>query len=477
MAKERVQKILARAGIASRRKAEELIAEGSVTINGKIAQLGDQAEYGKDSIKVGGRLVHSTEPLAYLAFHKPKGVISMFGDPQGRPSLTDYLGSVKYRLFPVGRLDFNSEGLIILTNDGDFAEKIQRKDDVIRVYHVKVNKHPGPDEIARIERGGRVGQRMFKPHSVRLAQEFTKKALVEVAVVGSGAVDLKAFFESRGILVDRVIRVAFGHIRLTGIEPGKFKYLKPTQTTALLEQPELGLRRQEYEQVKTKKLEPRPALHPDQHTGEDMSEHAGRGFDKDSRAPRRKIAPGVAPKKRDPGYMKRSDPRYGVLEERLDRGARAEHQSSRPSERSERSSSRPSGQAERSSSRPSSARAERLSSRPPSRPGSRSSERPDTRSSAGAMNRDSARPMNRDSRSADSRGDRPVRRDSRSPDSRNDRPARRDTRTPRFADSRPEPGSRAAKFSGPGKFGATKFSGEKSRSARPSRPAVKKRDR
>src|SRR6185437_8920946 len=100
MAKERVQKILARAGIASRRKAEELIIEGAVTINGKPAKLGDQAEYGRDSIKVGGKLIHSTEAPAYLAFHKPKGVISMFGDPQGRPSLADYLSQVKYRLFP-----------------------------------------------------------------------------------------------------------------------------------------------------------------------------------------------------------------------------------------------------------------------------------------------------------------------------------------------------------------------------------------
>src|ERR1700745_950301 len=104
MAKERVQKILARAGIASRRKAEELIVEGLVTINGKIAKLGDQAEYGKDAIKVSGKLLHSTEALAYVLFNKPKGVISMMGDPQGRTSLKEYLGQAKYRPFPGGKL-------------------------------------------------------------------------------------------------------------------------------------------------------------------------------------------------------------------------------------------------------------------------------------------------------------------------------------------------------------------------------------
>src|ERR1700735_429375 len=113
MAKERVQKILARAGLASRRKAEELIIEGVVTINGKIAVLGDQAEWGEDSIKVRGKLLHSTEAPIYLSFYKPKGVISMFGDPEGRPSLEGYLGSIHKRLFPVGRLDFNSEGLLL----------------------------------------------------------------------------------------------------------------------------------------------------------------------------------------------------------------------------------------------------------------------------------------------------------------------------------------------------------------------------
>jgi 23S rRNA pseudouridine2605 synthase len=256
MAKERVQKILAKAGIASRRKAEELISDGMVTINGRVAQLGDQAEYGKDAIKVGGNLLHTKEALAYLVFHKPKGLISMMGDPQGRPSLSDYLTQVKYRLFPVGRLDFNSEGIIVLTNDGDFAEKVQKHAEIIRVYHVKIGKHPSPEDIERLGRGGKIGDKMFKPHSVTLAQEFTKKSMIEVTIMGGGAVDLKTYFESKGFQIERIIRVAFGHLRLGTLEPGRYRFLKGPQAYALLEQPELGMKRQEFEAEKAERKKP-----------------------------------------------------------------------------------------------------------------------------------------------------------------------------------------------------------------------------
>ena len=244
MAKERVQKILARAGIASRRKAEELIVEGVVTINGKVAILGEQAEWGVDAIKVRGKLLHSKEAPIYLSFYKPKGVISMFGDPEGRPSLQDYMGGIKQRLFPVGRLDFNSEGVLLLTNDGDFAEKIQKRDDIIRVYQVKVKGHPDAEMLKRLERPAKIDHKMVKPESVKLSQTYAKKAQVEVIIVGAGAIDLKQFFEFKGFLVERITRNAFGHIRLSGMKPGEFRFLKDTQAKALLEQPELGMKRQ-----------------------------------------------------------------------------------------------------------------------------------------------------------------------------------------------------------------------------------------
>jgi 23S rRNA pseudouridine2605 synthase len=243
MSSERVQKILAQAGIASRRQAEELIRDGLVTINGRVAKLGDKAEWGSDAIKVKGKLLRQVESPVYLAFNKPRAVISMLGDPEGRPSLTDFLKKVKSRVFPVGRLDFNSEGLILLTNDGDLAEKIQKRDDIPRVYWVKIKGHPDAEMISRLERGARLGERkrLVKPHSVRVKESLSSKAVIEVVMLGAGAFDIKALFEARGFLVDRITRTAIGQITLRGLPAGHFRYLKLSQVQALLDQPELAL--------------------------------------------------------------------------------------------------------------------------------------------------------------------------------------------------------------------------------------------
>lgn len=242
MPKERVQKILARAGLASRRKAEEWITEGLVTINGQVAKLGDQAELGKDAIKVKGKLLHTTEAPVYIAFHKPKGVISMMEDPEGRPTLKHFLDKVRIRLFPIGRLDFNSEGLILLTNDGEFAQKLQTRADIPRVYHVKIKGHPDEQILAKLQQGVRVEGRVIRPHSVRLEKELEKKSRIEVVVMGSGAVDLKTLFDRKGLLVEKMVRTAIGHLTLRGLSPGHFRYLRKSQVEALLKQPELGLR-------------------------------------------------------------------------------------------------------------------------------------------------------------------------------------------------------------------------------------------
>ncbi len=234
MPTERVQKILARVGIASRRQAEQLISLGQVTVNGRPARLGDRAELGRDAIKVNGKLLRNAETKVYLAFHKPKGVISMLVDPEGRATLADFLGKVRARVFPIGRLDFNSEGLIILTNDGDFAEKVQRRADLPRVYHVKVRGHPTPEMLARLSRGTRQGRRLIRPHSVQLSQELASKSRIEIVLMGAGAMDLKTLFEHKGFLVERMVRTAIGSITLSGILPGHFRLLKKSQIDGLL---------------------------------------------------------------------------------------------------------------------------------------------------------------------------------------------------------------------------------------------------
>ena len=264
MATERVQKILAQAGIASRRKAEELIIEGLVTINGKLAKLGDKAEWGKDAIKVKGKLLHQTAVPLYIAFHKPKGVISMLTDPENRPTLANYLHSVKERVFPIGRLDFNSEGLLLLTNDGALAEKIQKNENLLRVYSVKVKGFLTEEMLDRLKHGAKIGgefkKRFVKPHTVRMVQELTSKAVVEISILGGSAFDIKGFFEAKGFLVEKITRTAIGHLSLQEMPPGKFRYLTASQVNALLDQPELGHRRLEHRAQKAKPVIPRKTL-------------------------------------------------------------------------------------------------------------------------------------------------------------------------------------------------------------------------
>src|SRR5512140_2411522 len=141
MAEERLQKILAHAGIASRRKAEEMILEGRVTVNGEIvSELGSKADIDHDHIKVDGKVLRVPTNLSYIALNKPKNCVTTVEDPEGRPTVMDYLKGVKERVYPVGRLDFASEGLPLLTNDGDFAYRITAASShVAKMYLVKVN--------------------------------------------------------------------------------------------------------------------------------------------------------------------------------------------------------------------------------------------------------------------------------------------------------------------------------------------------
>ncbi len=247
MSSQRLQKILAQAGIASRRKAEEMISLGMVTVNGQIAKLGDKATWGQDAIKVNGKLLTAKQAHVYLAFYKPKAVISAMEDPEGRPAMGPYLNKVQERVFSIGRLDFNSEGLLLLTNDGDLAEKVQKSEKIPRVYLVKVKGHPDAEMLSRLERGGKVGERYFRPQTVRKFEEYAQKALVQIVAVGNAAIDIKAYVESKGFLVEKITRQAIGHITLHGLEPGHYRFLQKSQLEALVEQPELGQRRLEQE--------------------------------------------------------------------------------------------------------------------------------------------------------------------------------------------------------------------------------------
>ncbi len=231
---ERIQKILAQAGLASRRKAEQLISLGEVTVNGKIAKLGDKAIYGKDAIKVGGKLLTRVESPVYIVFYKPRGVISMLSDPQGRPTLAGYLGKVKARVFPVGRLDFNTEGLLLLTNDGDFNQKILQNDHLTKVYHIKVQGHPTPEQLRPLTQERRINGKIIHIQSAEVIQEFSQKSLLEIELGGSSAVDIKTFLTRKGFIIEKMVRVSLGDLHIDDLKPGEFKYLRAPQVKALL---------------------------------------------------------------------------------------------------------------------------------------------------------------------------------------------------------------------------------------------------
>src|SRR5215470_8282612 len=151
---ERLQKILAHAGVASRRHAEAMITDGRVSVNGHIiTELGSKADPAEDVIKVDGKKLRSSRRRVYILLNKPKNVMSTSSDPEGRPTVIEYLkGKVAERVYPVGRLDFGSEGLIILTNDGEFTKFMTKAGVIAKVYHAKVSGTPAERDLDRLRR-------------------------------------------------------------------------------------------------------------------------------------------------------------------------------------------------------------------------------------------------------------------------------------------------------------------------------------
>ena len=172
MPEERLQKILSRAGVASRRQAEQLMAEGRVTVNGKVVtELGAKADAGRDHIKVDGHRLRPPRQSIYLAFHKPRGCVTTLRDPQGRPTVMEFLHGVKARVYPVGRLDYASEGLLLFTNDGDFANLLTAASShVPKTYLVKVNGLLSSEQEQQFRRGIPLEGRRTAPAGLRLVR-------------------------------------------------------------------------------------------------------------------------------------------------------------------------------------------------------------------------------------------------------------------------------------------------------------------
>ncbi len=233
---ERIQRIIARAGITSRRKAEILMTEGRVTVNGLVVtELGSKADASSDTVCVDGNPVRPDAERRYFALHKPKGCVTTTSDPQGRPTVMDLFdrGSRK-GLFPVGRLDYNTEGLLLITDDGDFTQRITAaKHEVPKVYHVKVSGCPTPEAVQRLRDGIRLDGWLARPQSVRLLR-LARNPWYEVTLVGGRNRQIHRMFQRIGHLVEKIRRVSIGRLTLRGLEPRQVRALTGREVKDLL---------------------------------------------------------------------------------------------------------------------------------------------------------------------------------------------------------------------------------------------------
>jgi 23S rRNA pseudouridine2605 synthase len=234
---ERLQKILAGAGLASRREAERWMVEGRVAVNGTIVRkLGTQADPQKDSIKVDGKRIKPTAAPLYFALHKPPGMITTISDPQRRPDLTPLLARLgaKQRVFPVGRLDYNSAGLLLLTNDGELAQRLSHpRFGVKKLYRVKLSACPTEKDILMLRKGIRLDDGMTAPAHMRVVDKLKKNAWVEIELHEGRKREVRRMFEVLGYFVEKLIRIRVGSVSLGALPPGELRPLTPSEIKSL----------------------------------------------------------------------------------------------------------------------------------------------------------------------------------------------------------------------------------------------------
>ncbi|MGH9547313.1 MAG: pseudouridine synthase [Terriglobales bacterium] len=238
MPAQRLQKIIAAAGIASRRKAEQLIAGGLVSLNGQVVtEPGTKADPERDHIRVNGKLLRGAQKNVYLLMNKPKGYITAVTDPERRPTVMDLLRGVGVRVYPVGRLDYASEGLLLLSNDGELTAALMKASShVPKTYMVKVAGTPSVEGLAKLRSGvyiqGKGGRRQkTAPAKIKPIRE-ADNPWYEVTLIEGKNRQIRRMFETVGHHVEKIKRVRYGPLQLD-VPPGKFRHLTAQEVTKL----------------------------------------------------------------------------------------------------------------------------------------------------------------------------------------------------------------------------------------------------
>ena len=228
---ERLQKVLARAGIASRRRAEELIRLGKVRVDGKVVtEMGIKVDPEYQKIECDGVPVISEERKVYILLHKPAGYLSTVDDPQGRPIVTDLLVGVNERVYPVGRLDFDTEGALLLTNDGELAQKVLHPShEVNKTYVAEIKGNPGEKVLAALSRGIILEGRKTWPAALEIIEAGPRSSKVKITIHEGRKRQVRKMFEAIGHPVVKLKRVAYGKLELGNLDAGKYRFLSKSE--------------------------------------------------------------------------------------------------------------------------------------------------------------------------------------------------------------------------------------------------------
>lgn len=235
--KVRVQKVLSECGFCSRRKAEELVAEGRVKINGRKAEIGIKINPKKDLVTVDGERVNikPDKGNVYIMLHKPRGFVTTLKDEYDRRCVTDLLTDLNTRVYPVGRLDRNSEGLLIMTNDGEFANMLMHpKFHVPKTYRVTLHKELTEEQIISLSEGIEIDGRMTSPCDVTVLVKTPERVVIEIILYEGRNRQIRKMFEAVGIEVVRLKRTAIGNVKLGMLKPGAYRDLTDNEIASLV---------------------------------------------------------------------------------------------------------------------------------------------------------------------------------------------------------------------------------------------------